>query len=104
MSRRVHKIPAFYETQTTGMLKVLEDLGADISKCYLCGTRIFCTQRPPRSLWERWRAWWHREKFYDWNISGISKKGVICDSMKCFIEAIYEDGESVAPRRIQNGI
>ena len=85
--KRVHTIPAFFHTETEDMLKVLEDKEIDTSKCYLCGTAIVKTQRDPLYLRERWDAWRHGKKFYDWNISGVSGKGVICESLGCLSRA-----------------
>ncbi len=86
--RRVHTINAFFHTQTEGMLNVLEALGTDVTKCCICGGPIVKTERDPYYLRERWDAWRHKKKFYDWNISGVCKKGVICDSIACFSKSL----------------
>ena len=85
--KRVHTIYAFYETETEAMLKKLEGMGVDVSKCFVCGVPIVKAERVPRFLWEKWDAWRHKKKFYDWNISGICKRGVICDNLLCFSKA-----------------
>jgi len=87
MSKRVHTVYAFYETETEAMLDKMVEMGIDVSKCFVCGEPIVRTERTPRFLWERWDAWRHKQKFYDWNISGICKRGVICDNLMCLSRA-----------------
>ena len=88
--KRVHEIPVFYETETEKMLDVLKKMNIDTSKCFICGEPIVKTERAPRVLWEKWDAWRHKRKFYDWNISGICKLGVICDKSLCLYKSLQK--------------
>jgi len=94
MENRI-KIGVFHENKTGRLLEALKRNGIDVSKCYICGAPIVATERPPRKwvLWEWWDAIIHKRKFYDWNVGGISDKGVICDKIKCFVDALYEQYE-----------
>ena len=82
-------IPAFYESDTQMVLDKLETMGVNVLQCMVCREPILKYERSPCTLWERWRAWRRGERFYDWNISGVTSKGVICDRPGCFVDAIY---------------
>jgi len=87
MTRRVHTIYAFYETETEKILDKMIKEGLDVSKCFVCGKPIIKKERSPRFLWEKWDSWRHGKRFYDWNISGVCKRGVICDNLMCLSKA-----------------
>ena len=88
-----HVVNAFHYTETQEMLDVLEKNGIETSSCYVCGTLIVKTERSPHFLKEKWDSWRHGKIFYNWNISGISNKGVLCDSIRCLWDAIHKKSE-----------
>ena len=86
-------INAFFEDDTKKMLDMMQEKGLDIEKCFICGDPIFPTERPPRYLRERWDAWRHKKKFYDWDIGAISSWGVCCDRGLCFVKLLDKQRE-----------
>ncbi|MBA7557268.1 hypothetical protein ES705_50014 [subsurface metagenome] len=81
-------IAVFHDSDSEKMLGVLRKQGVDVSKCYVCGAAVEKAERDPYCFREKLLGFFRRQKFYDWNISGISAKGVICDEGPCFSEAL----------------
>ncbi len=80
-------IAVFHDSDSEKMLETLKNMNIDPSKCYICDAAVEKTERDPYNFREKFRAVFRKRKFYDWNISGISAKGVICDKGSCFSEA-----------------
>lgn len=78
---------AFHEYETEEVLKQLSDRGIDTSKCRVCGKPIRKTERSPYFLMEKIRARVFDRQYYSWNVGAIDKKGVMCKSFECLLEA-----------------
>ena len=100
MSKK-HTIHAFFHTETEGMLETLKGMQIDVTKCHICGKPTVKTQRAPIYLTERWDAWRHKKKFYDWNIGAVSSKGVICDDIACYMQLLEQQREVEIERQIR---
>lgn len=100
MSKK-HTIHAFFHTQTEGMLNVLKELGTDVTKCCICGGPIVKTERAPTNFTEKWDAWRHKKKFYDWNISAIHSTGVCCEEIACYMQLLEQQREIEIKKQIE---
>lgn len=82
-------IHAFHESETEEFLEWMKkhypDL--DLTKCYMCGSPIIKTLRPAKGFREKWHERRSGRKYYDWNIGGISNRGVLCEKMLCVLNA-----------------
>jgi len=91
-------IPVFHESDTEKMLGVIRKQGLDVSKCYICGAEIKKVRRSAYYFREKFQEFFRKKKFYDWNISGISAKGVICDKGSCYFEALIAQRDEMLMR------